>query len=137
MLDGIYNDAQERASISERQKGRNILAAIRTLKQLDGPAPDDEGREHLRLFPGFGCVALSIFPDPLTRQYKDAFWEGLGADLAALLTPEEYASARRTTFNAFYTSPLVMRAAFACPTLAGRNCPSPRSKPSPPAIRPS
>src|SRR5271166_3624216 len=113
MLDGIYNDAQDRVSISERQKGRNILAAIRTLKRLDGRAPDDEEREYLRLFPGFGCVALSIFPDPLTVLYKDAFWEGLGAELAALLTPEEYASARRTTFNAFYTSPLVMRAAFA------------------------
>src|SRR5205823_2101594 len=27
-----------------------------------------------------------------------------------LLTPEDYASARRTTFTAFYTSPLVIRA---------------------------
>src|SRR5262249_3416270 len=58
----------------------------------------------------FGVVALSLFPDPVTGGYKDASWQHLGEDLTALLTPEEYASAKRTTFTAFYTSPLVVRA---------------------------
>ena len=37
-------------------------------------------------------------------------WQALGEELKALLTPEEYDSAKRTTFNAFYTSPTVMQA---------------------------
>src|SRR6185312_4001767 len=57
-------------------------------------------------FPGFGPVALSIFPDPVSGQYKDG-WQPIGEELQSLLTAEEYASAKRTTFNAFYTSPIV------------------------------
>jgi N12 class adenine-specific DNA methylase len=56
-----------------------------------------------------GC-GLSIFPDPVTGKYKDAGWQTLGKELAALLTPAEYNSAKRTTFNAFYTSPTVITA---------------------------
>src|SRR5262249_5371038 len=61
-------------------------------------------------FAGFGPVALSIFPDPTTGRYKDAGWQVLSEELKALLTPEEYDSAKRTTFNAFYTSPVVIAA---------------------------
>jgi SAM-dependent methyltransferase len=53
---------------------------------------------------------LSIFPDPVTGRYKDAGWERLGEELKTLLTPEEYDSAKRTTFNAFYTSQTVIAA---------------------------
>jgi N12 class adenine-specific DNA methylase len=53
-------------------------------------------------------VALSIFPDPITGKYKDAGWQALGDELTTLLTPQEYDSAKRTTFNAFYTSPAVI-----------------------------
>jgi hypothetical protein len=53
-------------------------------------------------------VALSIFPDPVSGRYKDAGWQAIGEELKALLTPQEYDSARRTTFNAFYTSPTVI-----------------------------
>jgi N12 class adenine-specific DNA methylase len=63
----------------------------------------------LSRFPGFGPVALSIFPDPVTLQYKPA-WSEIGEELKSLLTPAEYASAKRTTFNAFYTSPTVISA---------------------------
>jgi N12 class adenine-specific DNA methylase len=55
-------------------------------------------------------VALSIFPDPVNGTYKDATWEALGEELKELLTADEYASAKRTTFNAFYTSPIVIAA---------------------------
>src|SRR5262249_16377260 len=41
-------------------------------------------------------------------QYKDAGWQQLGEQLQVLLTPEDYASAKRTTFSAFYTSPVVI-----------------------------
>ena len=64
----------------------------------------------INTFAGFGPVALSIFPDPVTGTYKDANWQALGEELKTLLTPEEYDSAKRTTFNAFYTSPTVIAA---------------------------
>ena len=55
-------------------------------------------------------MALSLFADPVTGLYKDRGWEALGRELEMLLSPEEYASAKRTTFSAFYNSPVVIRA---------------------------
>jgi SAM-dependent methyltransferase len=98
-----------------KAQARAILAAIRTLQaieQAQRPATPEE-REVLAHFPGFGPVALGIFPDPVTGQYRDAGWQQLGDELQALLSPEDYASARRTTFTAFYTAPVVMQAMYA------------------------
>jgi hypothetical protein len=74
-------------------------------------ATTDE-RDILLRFGGFGAVALSLFPDPVKGTYKDPTWQALGQELSELLSPAEYESAKRTTFNAFYTSPLVMRAMY-------------------------
>jgi len=71
-------------------------------------AATTEEKQTLARFAGFGPVALSIFPDPITGRYKDAGWQSLGEELKTLLTPAEYDSAKRTTFNAFYTSPTVI-----------------------------
>jgi hypothetical protein len=95
----------------EKTKARDILAAIRTLTQIEAaqrPASPDE-RQILGRFSGFGGVALSLFPNPVTGRYKDETWRELGEELRAVLSPEEYDSAKRTTFTAFYTSPTVMR----------------------------
>ena len=92
-----------------KAKAQDIINAIRTLKKVEQenrPANLEEKKVLVR-FGGFGPVALTIFPDPVTGQYKDG-WESTGEELKALLTPEEYDSAKRTTFNAFYTSPAVM-----------------------------
>jgi N12 class adenine-specific DNA methylase/predicted RNA methylase len=100
------------AASGPKAKARDILAAIRTLHQVERehrPATESE-RRTLARFGGFGAVALSLFPDPITRRYKDAGWQVLGDELQSLLTPEEYDSAKRTTFNAFYTSPVVIAA---------------------------
>jgi hypothetical protein len=97
---------------SEKAKARDILAAIRTIKRIEDeqrPATPEE-KQVLARFAGFGPVALSIFPDPATGRYKDATWQALGEELKTLLSPEEYDSAKRTTFNAFYTSPTVIAA---------------------------
>ncbi|HEY7328652.1 MAG TPA: hypothetical protein VH592_13490, partial [Gemmataceae bacterium] len=95
----------------EKGKAQDILAAIRTLKKLERLRcrPDDDEAKMLARFPGFGPVALSIFPDPVTGTYKDG-WQGIGEELRELLTPEEHESARRTTFCQFFTSPVVMQA---------------------------
>jgi N12 class adenine-specific DNA methylase len=73
------------------------------------PATPEE-KQTLARFAGFGPVALSIFPDPVTGTYKDASWQDVGEELKTLLSPAEYDSAKRTTFNAFYTSLIVIAA---------------------------
>ena len=55
-------------------------------------------------------MALPIFPDPVHRHLQGPGWQAIGEELSSLLTPEEYDSAKRTTFNAFFTSPVVIRA---------------------------
>ena len=84
-------------------------ARSKSIEQEQRPATPEE-KQTLARFAGFGPVALSIFPDPVTGRYKDAGWQALGEELKTLLTPEEYDSAKRTTFNAFYTSPTVIAA---------------------------
>jgi N12 class adenine-specific DNA methylase len=96
----------------EKGKARDILAAIRAVKKIEQeqrPATPEE-KQTLARFAGFGPVALSIFPNPVTGKYKDAGWQALGEELKSLLPPAEYDSAKRTTFNAFYTSPVVITA---------------------------
>src|SRR5271157_4529860 len=96
----------------EKAKARDIITAIRALQRIEQEqrqATSDE-RQALARFGGFGAVALSIFPDPVKGTYKDPAWQALGEELRALLSPEEYDSAKRTTFNAFYTSPTVIAA---------------------------
>ena len=104
--------APANVSTGDKGKARDILAAIRLLKAIEReqrPATPEE-RRLLSRFGGFGPVALGIFPDPVKKAYKDVGWQALGEELKTLLTPEEYDSARRTTFTAFYTSPIVMNA---------------------------
>jgi N12 class adenine-specific DNA methylase len=96
----------------EKGKARDIVAAVRVLKTIgeEGrPVTAEEGHTLLR-FSGFGPVALSLFPDPVKGGYKDPSWQELGEELRTLLSAEEYESAKRTTFNAFYTSPTVIAA---------------------------
>jgi len=96
----------------QKGKARDLIAAVRTLKRIENehrPASEEE-RKTLARFGGFGPLALTIFPDPLTGRYKDAGWQVFGEELQSLLSPEEYDSAKRTTFNAFYTSPAVIAA---------------------------
>src|SRR5690606_34130729 len=107
--DGLA-DSSARMASGEKAKARDIIAAIRTLKAIEQeqrPATSEE-KQTLARFSGFGPVALSIFPSPVSGKYKDGSWQTVGEELKSLLTPEEYDSARRTTFNAFYTSPTVI-----------------------------
>ncbi len=105
----------------EKTKARDIITAIRTLKTIEQeqrPATTQE-KQALARFGGFGPVAKRLFPDEVLlrkhpdhefRGYKDASWQALGEELKTLLTQAEYDSAKRTTFNAFYTSPTVIAA---------------------------
>ena len=108
-------------STGEKSRAREIIAAIKTLKAIEQakrPATLDE-RSILSRFGGIGPVARSIFPDVIKLRdnpdhefggYPDAGWQAIGGELKTLLTPEEYDSAKRTTFSQFFTAPVVMSA---------------------------
>ena len=66
-------------SSGEKSKARDIIAAIRTLKLIEEEKrlATPEEKQALSRFAGFGPVALSIFPDPFSRRYKDASWQAL------------------------------------------------------------
>ncbi len=104
-------------------KARDLLAAIRKLKELEstGWGAGVLDKQTLARFPGFGALANEIFPDPATGEFKPG-WETLGGELQELLSTEEYASAKRSTYNAFYTAQPVMRAIYAA--LAGFGVPA-------------
>jgi N12 class adenine-specific DNA methylase len=111
-MEGQHVTTPSHPIASSKAKARDIIAAITTLEAVEreGRPPTREERHRLERFGGFGAVALSLFPDPVTGQYKDTSWQALGDELRSLLSADEYASAKRTTFNAFYTSPVVIAA---------------------------
>ena len=100
-------------SISEKAKAHDILNAIRTLQQIETeqrPATPEE-RDSLFSIPGFGCWGcFDCSPILLLANTRTDPRKVLGEELQSILTPEEYDSAKRTTFTAFYTSPIVMQA---------------------------
>lgn len=102
------------AAKGEKDKARDILAAVRILNEIEQQGREATPNERVVLsrFGGFGPVALRIFPDPTTGQFKDDDWRRIGEELKTLLSPAEYESAKRTTFNAFYTSPVVTTAMY-------------------------
>lgn len=101
---------EDPGGIGQKTKLRQIVEAIQLLKTLEAEnRPAKEEEQHvLARFSGFGGVANVAF-----RQGDGNFREGyeaLGTKLEELLTKEELHSARRSTPNAFYTSPVVMKA---------------------------
>ena len=96
-------------------QAQNILESIQALKRVEQEhrRPTVEEREMLMAFSGFGPLALHIFADPITSRYRTKAWQELGERLQAMLTPEEYLSAKKSTFSAFYTSRIVIQALYA------------------------
>ncbi len=120
-MESISSVTHATIASGEKGKAHDILAAIHTLKTIEHEQrlATPAERAALGRFAGFGPVAKVLFPDEvLLREqpdhpfhgFKDAGWQALGQDLKTLLTPQEYDSAKRTTFNAFYTSPAVIDA---------------------------
>ncbi len=86
--------------------GRNIIA-IQTLQEIERekrPATKDE-QEILAQYVGWGGIP-QIF-DAANTDWKERYEK-----LKSLLTEEEYASARASTLNAHYTSPVVIRSIY-------------------------
>jgi len=87
-----------------KTKFRNNINALHTLKDIefDGRTATPQEQEILSRYVGWGGIQQAFDPDN-----KD--WEDEYLELNALLTPEEWDSARASVLNAHYTSPLVIK----------------------------
>ena len=90
-----------------KTKCRANIEAIRLLKYLEenGFQASPEQQEVLSRYVGWGGI-------PEVFDENKSEWSKEYAELKALLTPEEYESARGSTLNAHYTSPAVIRAIY-------------------------
>jgi N12 class adenine-specific DNA methylase len=95
---------------SLKEKYRLNVAAIQCLRKIEAekrPASPDEKAVLVR-YVGWGGIP-QVFAEP-----KEApQWQAEQAELKALLTSEEFASARASTLNAHYTPPPVIDAMYA------------------------
>lgn len=85
------------------------IAAIRLLNQLEEEdrLATPEEQEILSRYVGWGGI-------PQVFDGQNSQWTKEYIELKALLTDEEYASARSSTLNAHFTSPTVIKAMYAC-----------------------
>jgi N12 class adenine-specific DNA methylase len=88
------------------EKARDNLAAIRTLKEIEGENRDatDAEKAVLARYVGWGAMSGAF------DRWQPGEWKQTAKDVEALLTEEEYESARASTPNAHFTSPLVIAA---------------------------
>src|SRR6266571_1908841 len=90
------------------EKAKANIAAIRLVKTLEAEDRDatDEEKAILVRYAGWGALA-GVFEVGYRRKPE---WNAVATDLEQLLTGAEYESARATTPNAHFTSPLVIQA---------------------------
>jgi hypothetical protein len=88
---------------SLRDKALANLDAIRTLKQLEADDRDATDSRRLSLRATSGGAMANVF-----EPYPPREWERTADELRQLLTADEYASARASTPNAHFTSPVVI-----------------------------
>ncbi|MDE6949489.1 MAG: helicase SNF2, partial [Lachnospiraceae bacterium] len=96
--------AVSNAGFSPKEKFRRNIEAIRTLEKIESEnrMATPEEQRILSQYVGWGGLADAF------DQNKSA-WAGEYQELKGLLSPEEYASARESTLNAHYTSPVIIR----------------------------
>lgn len=83
------------------------VAAIKTLKAIEAEnrTATPEEQNILSKYTGWGAI-------PQAFDINNDKWHTEYAELRTLLTPEEYAAARKSTMNAHYTSPTVILAIY-------------------------
>ncbi|HTV28258.1 MAG TPA: DEAD/DEAH box helicase family protein, partial [Xanthobacteraceae bacterium] len=87
-------------------KARDNIAAIRLLKALEAENRDatDPEKAILARYVGWGAISA-----PFDR-WQPEEWRSTARDLKELLTDDEFESARASTPNAHFTSPMVIKA---------------------------
>lgn len=100
-------DAEEIGKGGLTKKYRDNVAAIKILKALEaeGRVATAEERKALAKYVGWGAMKGPFDPD--NKQ-----WAKQHEELKALLTPEEFRAARKSTLDAHYTSPVAVGAMF-------------------------
>lgn len=90
-----------------KTKFQNNVAAIRTLQEIefDNRFATPEEQEILSRYVGWGGL-------PQAFDEKNEAWANEFTELYTLFSSEEYASARASTLNAHYTSPVVIKAMY-------------------------
>ncbi len=89
-----------------KEKARDNIAAIRTLRQVEDESREarDAEKAVLARYSGWGALSNVFHP------YPRSDWEEIARDVKQHLTSEEYDSARASTPNAHFTSPVVIQA---------------------------
>ena len=100
-------EATANAGFSPKEKFKRNVEAIRTLGKIESEnrVATPEEQKILSQYVGWGGLADAF------DQNKSA-WAGEYQNLKSLLSPEEYASARESTLNAHYTSPVIIRSIY-------------------------
>ena len=90
-----------------KEKFRQNVEAIRTLEKIESErrTATPEEQEILAKYVGWGGLADAF-------DSSKANWANEYQELKNLLSPEEYASARESTLNAHYTSPVIIQAIY-------------------------
>lgn len=98
----------EGKGFSPKEKFRQNVEAIRTLEKIEGERriATQEEQKILAGYVGWGGLSDAF-------DETKANWSGEYQELKALLSPEEYDSARESTLNAHYTSPAIIRNIYA------------------------
>jgi hypothetical protein len=97
-------DAHRIGAGSLREKAFDNIEAIRALKRIEAESRVATGAEKFLLakYTGWGALA-NVF-----KTYPPEEWKVTAHELRELLTDTEYDSARASTPNAHYTSPIVI-----------------------------
>src|ERR1035438_1123906 len=92
-----------------KEKARDNIAAIRTLRLVEdeGRAPNEAEKAVLARYSGWGALSNVFHP------YPRSDWAEIAGDVRSQMSPEEYDSARASTPNAHFTSPVVIGAMWA------------------------
>ena len=106
--DALEEDVAGKSTVfSPKEKFRQNVEAIRTLEKIEGEnrIATPEEQEVLAKYVGWGGLADAF-------DESKANWAAEYQELKSLLSPEEYASARESTLNAHYTSPVIIRSIY-------------------------
>ncbi len=99
--------AKANTGFSPKEKFRRNIEAIRTLEKIEGEnrTATPEEQKILSQYVGWGGLADAF-------DESRSAWAGEYRELKSLLSDAEYASARESTLNAHYTSPVIIRSIY-------------------------
>ena len=103
-----FNEAENTGKgFAPKEKFRQNVEAIRTLEKIESErrTATPEEQEVLAKYVGWGGLADAF-------DSSKANWANEYQELKSLLSPEEYSSARESTLNAHYTSPVIIQAIY-------------------------